>query len=351
MVSCLEFFTMKKLTIIRANKTKFGGAERYLQRLSDELSRIGVSHGIINSPFPKWLPSWVRAILFNIYACIKKKNIYFSLERVTCSDIYRAGDGVHKVFIQLEHKTFLNPLHFIYIYIEKHIFTNAKKIIAISDMVKKDIVKTYNIDPGKIDIVYNGIEDIKFNYHKSFIKINKEFPIKNKKIILFVGSGYERKGVQEFLKIVSNIDLDFMAFIIGKDKNIDFYKNLAIELGVNDKVIFTGPRSDVYDFFTIGDIFLFPTRYEPFGNVILEAMRLKNAIFTTNRCGGGELIDKTFIFNINTQPSLVSSKIEKLLNNAKELEAIKEKNYQISKSFTIEKNAKLTMEIINEYLH
>ena len=93
----------KKIYLIRSNKSKFGGAENYLSRLAKALEIKNINHQIIKSPFPKFLPSWLRSILFNFQLYfLKQDKFYFSLERITCPDVYRAGDGVHKVFLSIE---------------------------------------------------------------------------------------------------------------------------------------------------------------------------------------------------------------------------------------------------------
>jgi len=344
----------KKLCFIRANKTKFGGAENYLSRLSVELQNQKVSYTSIHSNIPVFFASWIRALLFNFQVCTKKskEDFYFSLERITCPDIYRAGDGVHKVFMDIEKKSKFNPLNITYLYIEKKMFQNAKKIIAISNMVKNDIIKTYNIAEDKITVIYNGIKLQPYNFDKAFTRLSQEFNLqKEEKILLYVGSGYKRKGVKEFLEILAQIkNRNFKAFIIGKEKNISYYKDLAHSLHINNNVIFTGARNDVNDFYTISDIFLFPTHYEPFGNVILEAMNFYNAVITTTYCGGGEILDSSFVMQTPQDFSIVKT-IDNLLENAQKLKEIKQRNYEIVQNFTIEKNAIATLEVINEYLY
>lgn len=354
---------MKKISFIRANKTKFGGAEVYLSRLSSALKKQNIDHEIINSGIPKFLPSWVRVALFNTKVCSSKKDkFYFSLERISCPDIYRAGDGVHKVFLGIEKKSKLNPLHKLYLHLEKKCFNNAKKIIANSNMVKRQIIDTYNIDQDKIEVVYNGINLIKPNFLKSFNKISKEFHIKRthaakanpasrQKIILYVGSGFKRKGVEEFLHILAKLKYkNYKAFIVGKDKRIKHYKNLAKELGVEKKVIFTGPRSDVNDFYTVSDIFLFPTRYEPFSNVILEAMNFSNAVFTTKQNGASEVLDEAFVMT-DPKDYKISKKIDSLLFDREKLNKVKMENILKSREFSIEKNLENTMKVIDEVIH
>jgi UDP-glucose:(heptosyl)LPS alpha-1,3-glucosyltransferase len=299
------------------------------------------------------MPSWLRVILFNLQVCLTKKDkFYFSLDRITCPDIYRAGDGVHKVFLSIEKKSRTNLLHPIYLFLERKCFNKAKHIIANSQMVKNDIVSTYKINPKKISVIHNGIEIKKFNYQKSFDKLSNEFSIKkDQKILLYVGSGFKRKGVKEFLQIISKLrNLDIKAFVIGKEKDIEYYQELSLKLKIDDRVIFTGPREDVDDFYTISDIFLLPTHYEPFSNVVLEAMGFENAVFTTKQNGASEVLDSSFIMNNPSDFSIISA-IEELFNNPSKLENIKKENRAKSEKFSIENNLKKTLEVINEVIN
>ena len=274
------------------------------------------------------------------------------LNRITCPDIYRAGDGVHKVFLSIEKKSRTNLLHPIYLFLERKCFNKAKHIIANSQMVKNDIVSTYKINPKKISVIHNGIEIKKFNYQKSFDKLSNEFSIKkDQKILLYVGSGFKRKGVKEFLQIISKLrNLDIKAFVIGKEKDIEYYQELSLKLKIDDRVIFTGPREDVDDFYTISDIFLLPTHYEPFSNVVLEAMGFENAVFTTKQNGASEVLDSSFIMNNPSDFSIISA-IEELFNNPSKLENIKKENRAKSEKFSIENNLKKTLEVINEVIN
>ena len=151
-------------------------------------------------------------------------------------------------------------------------------------------------------------------------------------------------------KAKNTVSCKFNHTAIGKEKNMSYYQNLAKELSIKKQVIFTGPREDVDDFFTISDIFLFPTHYEPFGSVVLEAMNLKNVVFTTKHCGGSELLDSEFIMQSADDISVIQ-KINNLLENSDKLEMIKEKNRFKSKQFSIENNAAETLKIIDEIIN
>jgi UDP-glucose:(heptosyl)LPS alpha-1,3-glucosyltransferase len=295
----------------------------------------------------------LRITLFNFQVCLTKKNkFYFSLDRIICPDIYRAGDGVHKVYLSIEKKSKTNLLHPIYLFLEKRCFKRARHIIANSNMIKNEIINTYKINPEKISVIYNGIKIKEFNYQQSFDRLSKEFPIKQEqKILLYVGSGFKRKGVEEFLHIVAMLENSSLkAFVVGKEKNIEYYQKLCHELKIDDRVTFTGSREDVDDFYVISDVFLFPTHYDPFSNVILEAMSCENAVFSTNKNGASEILDDYFIMDGCGDFSIVS-KIDELLKNQVKLDSIKKNNRLKSQQFSIEKNLEATLRIIDEVIN
>lgn len=337
----------RPLYFVRANKKSFGGAEIYLERLFSELQKRGIQGKILHSPFPRFLPSWLRALLFSLWACLTKKSrFYFSLDRLTCPDLYRAGDGVHRAYMEIEGRSRFTPLNLVYSAIEKRMFHRARHIIAISEMVKSDIMRHYAIPPEKISVIYNGIPLPPFDSAASKVSLIEEFSLDSRAVIfLFVGSGYQRKGVKSFLEILSRLEGEFHGFIIGKERHMERYQAHAARLGIASKVHFLGARRDVNRFYAGSDIFLFPTKYEPFGNVILEAMHHRNVIITTRQCGGGELIDPTCLMEHQEDYSIVPT-IQGLLDEECSRIALQESNHHKAQEFPIEKNATQTLAIL-----
>ena len=163
-------------------------------------------------------------------------------------------------------------------------------------------------------------------------------------MILFVGSGFKRKGLAEFLLALSKLKSEYIAIIVGKDKNSQKYKNLAKKLKVN--AIFTGQRKDVNTFYEASDLFVLPTHYEPFSNVILEAMSYENAVITTAQNGASEILDPNFVLNTPNDEKCAIL-IDKLLNNQALLKSTQSQNAKIAQNFSIAKNARLTLKAIN----
>jgi UDP-glucose:(heptosyl)LPS alpha-1,3-glucosyltransferase len=335
-----------EICFLRRNRTLYGGAEKYLIRLSNALIEQGYRHRIIYSRLPNFLPSFLRALLFNIGACLfKGQRFYFSLERISCPDIYRAGDGVHRQFL-LSKKKSLNLINPVYLYLERRCFVNASKIIANSLMVKKEIIHHYNIDSNKIHVIYSGIElDIDNSLAGS---VRQELSVDpSTRIILFVGSGFERKGVSEMLHLLAKLDRDYFAIIVGKDKHLQRYMSLSERLGLIAKIKFVGPVRDIDRYYVDSDILMLPTRYEPFSNVVLEAMRGGNAVITTYQNGAAEILDDELLMENSADEKIIPA-LQRLLDQPDYLSAIKQHNLDTVREFSIEKNASETLALIEQ---
>jgi len=337
----------KTITFVRLEDTPFGGAENYLRRVVDELEKRNIRHKIFHTKTPKWLASWIRALWFNHEATKHKgQQFYFSLSRITCADIYRASDGVHKAYMKARGKKSLNPMHWVYLYLEKRCFAHAKRIIAISQFTRQEMIDYYQVDPNKINVIYNGINMPKYDAKKAKFELCHEFK-KDPKLptVLLVGNGFDRKGAGAFLRMIAKLELPVNAFIVGKDKHLSDYQQLAQSLGIADKVIFTGQRRDIDRFYAAADIFLYPALYEPFGNVILEALSFGCVVFASDKTGGGELLPKTHRITA-TNHAAILEQIRSLLVRPNKLKKAQQDAANIAKRYPVSKNVNETLKVI-----
>ncbi len=355
---------MQKIALARFKYTPYGGAENYLARLIIALRDKGAAFRVFSTNWvdenavkissPKFLPSFLRILSFAYYACKQKREdeLLFSLERLPCADVYRAGDGVHRAWLDTrlvygESKLaiFSNPLQAVYLRLEYQTFQNSRKIIANSNFVKNDIIKHYGIEPSKIAVVYNGVSANTLDSAECKEAVCSEFGIsQDKKIILFVGSGFARKGVAEFLQTLSKLGRDdYAVLIVGKEKKMSAYQKKAKELGIN--AIFTGARSDADRFYAASDIFLFPTRYEPFSNVCLEAMAGGCAVITTAQNGASEALDSEFVMK-NPIDMDILPVLHRLLDDSEFLAHTKAANRVKSLEFSMERNLAETLTVL-----
>jgi UDP-glucose:(heptosyl)LPS alpha-1,3-glucosyltransferase len=110
------------------------------------------------------------------------------------------------------------------------------------------------------------------------------------KVIVHVGSGFERKGVRFLLAALARARSRPWAIVAGRDKRLARYAALASRLGIADRVRFLGGVSDVRTCYAAGDAFALATLYDPQPNAALEAMACGLPVVTTRKCGAAELL-------------------------------------------------------------
>lgn len=108
---------------------------------------------------------------------------------------------------------------------------------------------------------------------------------------LFVGSGYERKGLEKAMLALKGLPRDTSLIVVGRDRNEKKFHREAEKLGLKDRIHFFGPRKDVITFYQISDAFVLPTLYDPFSNATLEALAMGLFTITSNANGASEVIE------------------------------------------------------------
>lgn len=307
--------------------TPYGGAEVFISRLVDGLIKRGHECHIFANKWKedkrdgfffhkvgiiRW-PSFLRVLSFAIgtYLALKKNpvDVIISFDRTFYQDIYRAGDGCHKEWLEQRFRisdlgfwkriiTYLNPLHITILYLEKKLFQSKrlKFVIANSKRGKEEIIKHYGLPEDKICVIYNGID------HKGFDLAKKDeirtayrerLNLHNQVAILFVGSGFERKGLRFLIEAVGILKRegcnDLKIVVVGKGR-IKKYQDIAERCGIGGDINFIGPVKDIKGYYNASDIFILPTIYEPFSNACLEAMAAGLPVVTSKRNGVAEII-------------------------------------------------------------
>jgi UDP-glucose:(heptosyl)LPS alpha-1,3-glucosyltransferase len=313
-----------KIAVIRKNFDPYGGAERYLSRLIGQLVREGHEIHVFARRWETGLGengkvifhrvptinavSFLEVLSFALYASSmvrkEKFDVIHSFDRTLYQDVYRAGDGCHREWLIQRKKiepwikslsNSLNPMHRSMLSLEKRLFRSPhlKHIIAISQRGKEEIIRHYHVPASKIRVVYCGIDPAQFNPEKSLKyrqKIRQEFALGVRdRALLFVGSGFERKGLKFIIASLPHLGKNVKLLVVGKDRPAH-YHDMARKLGVLDRVIFVGPRQDVENFYGAGDLFILPSVYEPFSNACMEALACGLPLITTRITGASELV-------------------------------------------------------------
>ncbi len=178
--------------------------------------------------------------------------------------------------------------------IEKQGLEFADKIVAVSNYTKNKIVEKYGISPDKIEVVWNGIEPV-VHQDASKPSLLKDVKDLGCKLVLFVGRITMQKGPDYFLeaaKRVLDYDKNVVFVISGSGDMENQIIRQSVELGISDKVLFTGfLRGDELDaVYNAADLFIMPSVSEPFGITALEAVNMGVPVIVSKQSGVSEAL-------------------------------------------------------------
>jgi len=164
-------------------------------------------------------------------------------------------------------------------------------------MVKDQIVRRYNLPPEKIEVVYSGVnrEQLSFGLKAEKSRFKTELGLPQDALtILFIGNGFERKGLQYLIQALGLIpsQLPIILLVAGKDKHEARYLQLARNQRCAQRIRFLGYQKDVGRLYASADLFVLPSLFDPIANVVLESLYSGTPVITGPQVGASELIDQ-----------------------------------------------------------
>jgi len=308
---------------VRRGFSSSGGAEAYLKRLAAGV--VAKGHQVRLYASQDWPPEeWtfgpitrVRAGSATAFADELAKlepraargaasnpsecDVLMSLERIWRCDIYRAGDGVHRAWLErraqiagpLQKLTrILNRKHSAALALEESLFAKggASRVIANSRMVKDEIVHLHGFPNERIEVVYNGVPlEALRRGRESRAKIRETLGLKPDDIaVLFAGSGWERKGLRFAIEAIVAIEAIEKS---GKQMRLLVAGRGDGKMSASARVRYLGVVQDMPALYGAADIFLLPTIYDPFSNACLEALAAGLPVVTTRANGFSEIME------------------------------------------------------------
>ena len=153
----------------------------------------------------------------------------------------------------------------------------ATEVIVNSNYMKGHVQGLFGLPFDKISVIPNGINLNNFTGIERDYDFRRRFAMDNEKIILYVGRLVYEKGVQHLISAMPKIldhYHDSKLVIAGKGGMLDELKAQVDSMGLSNKVYFTGylNQKEVQKMYKCADVAVFPSTYEPFGIVALEAM-------------------------------------------------------------------------------
>lgn len=187
--------------------------------------------------------------------------------------------------------------------IELHGLLAADQIIAVSETTKRIIVERYQIPADKIDVIHNSTEELPANildaHLYTYLNTMKD---EGYLVVATLGRLTIQKGLTYFLRAAAEASSRFERFIFvvgGDGDQRDELIAMSAELGIADKVVFTGfVRGKAWrDIYSLADVFVMSSVSEPFGLTALEAAQHNTAIALTKQSGVGEVLSSVLRYD------------------------------------------------------
>jgi glycosyltransferase involved in cell wall biosynthesis len=356
---------------------KYGGISRYFCELYSQLFTMDTIHPEISLWYSE--NSYYRELFHHKFSLPDQKLIgkYLDLQKnivIYKLNEYHCKNQIHSGNFDIFHPTYYNP-YFLKIlktkpYVltvydmihelfpdgfngeniaeqKKKVIECATKIIAISENTKTDIIKFYDIDPKKIDVIPLATS-LKMPVSESPLNLPQKY-------ILFVGNRYAYKNFLFFLNSISSLlkdQEDLFLICAGGGVFSDEEMNLLKDLRIIRKVLHYPISNDstLSHLYRNAILFVFPSLYEGFGIPLLEAFSCGCPVAASNCSSlpevGGEAVN---YFDPNNSDA-IQKVVEDIVHNNSVQDYLRIRGYERLKLFSWEKTAQNTKNVYDNLL-
>jgi UDP-glucose:(heptosyl)LPS alpha-1,3-glucosyltransferase len=308
-----------------------GGAESYAVSLASTLARNGWAIHLFGLSWdgeppaasfhkislPRFLPSWVKMILFALQhrSMVRGKgfDVVLGFGNTIYMNVYQSHGGVHRFStskkVYSEGNSLLRLLKRMLIvlslkdkvrqWIESTPFRiePRPRIIAISEMVRDDMVSFYEIDKDAIELVYNGIDTERYNIglrERLRGPLRESLGLKEGDIaFIFVSYDLRKKGIAPLIHATAQLKRfkagGFKLLVVGESPSPALSRRIT-GLGLDETVIFAGPTQSPEEYYANCDVLVLPTFYDACSLVVMEAMACGLPAITTTANGASGII-------------------------------------------------------------
>ncbi len=305
-----------------------GGAERYLvdlcSRMADEGHEVHVYaeqcqeedprihfHRVKTVPFPKSLRLLSFAVRASKAIRDGRYDITFGVGNTLEADVFQPHGGVHWAWFWRSLRAYdhplvwlikflgrvLSPKQWVSGWIENAPYRkrNHPEIVAISDMVKRDMIRWYGIPEDRVTVVYNGVD--LDHFHPKNRRYREEIRAKHgiveECVILFVSNNFRMKGLVFLMKALAGLKkkcpVPFRLLILGRDRQ-EPYRRLAGRIGLSGETIFAGSTDNPEKYYGAADLLVHPSFYDACSLTVLEALASGLPVITTSTNGASGVL-------------------------------------------------------------
>lgn len=312
-----------KIALVHKRLDLKGGTERDLYQTAEGLRDLGhevhlfcsefgipAPQGTVGHVIPVirlgrtlrlWSFAWLAPSMIKTLQC----DVVVGFGRLLSQDVLRSGGGTHRGFLLRMGQQrgaarkvwqYWSPYHLSLLQIEKRQYADRRlqRIIAVSDEVRQDIATHYPFASDRVTVLYNGVDQRRFHPSRraamrETLRARWNVP-REARMVLFVGSGFARKGLDRLIAIWDRPSLrETYLMVAGEDGRIGHYKSWAQSVA-GDRIVFVGRQDDIENYYASADLVALPALQEAFGNVVLESLASGLAVVVSREVGAGAVL-------------------------------------------------------------
>ena len=311
-----------RLVIVRQDYRPEGAVEHDLERALEALLERNVAISLYTRSWPQTRLQLIEPMICDPFhagklwrdwgfaraACRIVRRARPSLveahEPMLCCDIFRAGEGVHAVWIEERLKrastterlaVLLSPRTWYQIAIEKRLYSSPwlRAVICNSRMVRDEIRGRFGLPESKLPVVYNPVDSDLFHpglrAHRAKI-LERHGIDAGATVYLAVASDFIRCGVGTAIAAIAELAPPSHLIVVGHDHDIHRYREIARASGVAARVTLAGPQENLRPYYGAADVFVLPSLYDPSPRTVQEALACGLATVASTKSGGAELV-------------------------------------------------------------
>ncbi len=251
-------------------------------------------------------------------------DIILSVEKIPGCDLYRTDEGIHLAWLTERQKhitpwarwfQWINPKHREKLALEQQVFRadSTYRVISISEKITQDIIACYNYPSEQISLIRNGVPQHGIPTLEQRNRARQDLDIApEEKIVLFVGTGWERKGLRFAIRAVERLadeslrrtgKVGVTLLIAGKGPEKRYASPVAK---------FLGPVKEISPIYTAADLLIAPSIFEPFSLAALEAFGAGLPVITSAAAGISEIMTPGIHGEVIEEPSDITALTEAL---------------------------------------
>lgn len=306
-----------KVALIHLRHRHTGGTERYLNQMAHHLATQGHSVSVLcrsheepRQPAVSFVTLRSPAIgaswrLLTFARDVERRlqrgdfDLAFALGRTWTHDVIRLGGGCHATYLETRGRRVPSLQDRVVLAIERRALaaTAYRAVITNSEMVRRDVMARYGAAPEAVMVVRNGVDLERFRPRQraaASLELRHSCGFgADDFVLLFLGSGYLRKGLDRLLEAFPAVlqrRPTARLLIVGHDSQRSRFEAQVRRLALSSRVRFLGARRDVEVCLNAADLYVLPTRYDPFANSTLEALACGLPVVTTTTNGASEIL-------------------------------------------------------------